>query len=63
MIGSKKRNDIAMVGSKKRNPMLIGGKHVMDKNPLAVHSSSSIAEEKSELERLRKSGQMLGQYA
>lgn len=63
MIGSKKRNDIAMIGSKKREAMMIGSKHMAGRNPLAISSQSSDAQQKSVLEKMTKTGHNLGLYA
>lgn len=65
MLGMKKRNDFQMVGSKKRDAMLIGSKHRVGKSSLGQSpvQESSPAQQKSVLERMKKTGQNMGQYS
>lgn len=65
MLGIKRRSDSMIIGSKKRSNMAMLGsaKNMQAKNPLAISTGTSAAQQKSVLERMTKTGQNLGEFA
>ncbi len=65
MLGMKQRTFPMMIGSKKRDNMAMIGlsKASQSKNPLAISTGTNMAQQKSVLERMTKTGQNFGQYA